>query len=478
MAEASHEAVSGDLSIEPIVEYPSYPIGACCCWVDLKLVTQESYYEYRPRPTMDIVVVIDRSKSMYGNKISLVKNSINFILSQLDMQDRLAVVVFDSTAQTIFPFTPVTPHVRDTLFVKIESISIGKGTNLCEGLKTGIKLLMERKTNRHMSSLLLFSDGLPTVGITEKRAIVNAMHNPYNQPSVLHVLANSLKKKDKPHSVNTFGIGTKHDPRMLQTISQEGGGVFYSLVELQKIPHIFADFLGGLLSTYAQQISLKLSTISGAKLDSLMVREDSELSEDGKRAYVKIPDMQLGEERDILLKLSLPPHKSEFIQNCFVILQVSYTLSDSDKMIRKDVRVVVRRSVASDVIPRADANVSIQRNRWRAVEAMREAREKASLGELGEAKRILKGCKSDIYKSSTALGFLSKFLVEDLDRIIQELASETSLSTSGCSLLTTSMDCHSRQRSTSYGTGCYSTHSRDNMLSESARFNKSVKSVL
>ena len=62
----------------------------------------------------------------------------------------------------------VTPQIRDLLCVKIESINVVAGTNFCEVLQTGIKLLTERTNSRQVSSLLLFSDGLPTVGVTEK----------------------------------------------------------------------------------------------------------------------------------------------------------------------------------------------------------------------------------------------------------------------------------------------------------------------
>ena len=478
MAEATPSAGTGELEIDPISEFLSYPIGACYCWVDLKLKAPEYQYEYRARPTMDIVVVLDRSRSMSGKKISLMKCSINFILTQLDMQDRLAVVVFDSTAQTIFPFTRVTPQIRDMLFVKIESINVDAGTNLCEGLQTGIKLLAERTDSRQVSSLLLFSDGLPTVGVTEKRGILNAMQSPSNQRSVLHFLSTS-SKKNTPYSVNTFGIGTNHDPDMLQAISQAGGGIFHALVEHQSSPQQLANFLGGLLSTYAQQLSLKLVTKNGAKLESLMVREKPELSEDCKGASVEIPDIQLGEERDIMVKLFLPLHRSEFNKICYANLTVSYVLPDSQKTVTQAAKVIIGRSTdAITVRRRANSEVSIQRNRWQTVEAMRGAREKARLGELREANKILKKCISDINNSSTALGSLSKLLLEDLNRIVQELNTETPLTASGWALLTTSMDSHSRQRSTSHNTECYSTQSRANMLSESARFTESIRSVI
>ena len=472
MADSSPVAGS-ELRIDPILEFPSCPIGPCFCWVNLKLAAPEGYDEDRARPTTDIVLVIDRSGSMNGDKFRLVKHSVNFILSQLDMRDRLAVVVFDSTAQTIFPFTHVTPSMRDMLYVKIESISIGNSTNLCEGIQTGIKLLIERETSSQVSSLLLFSDGLPTVGVTQKDAILNAMHNPCNQPLVRHLPSTSLKRNTL-YSVNTFGIGTDHDPRMLQAISQAGGGIFHSLFELTNIRSTISNCFGGLLSTYAQQISIKLFTNNDAELKILKVRENPELSEDCKEANVEIVDIQLGEVRDILLNLQLPIHLSESNEICYATLKISYELSDTLKLINTEVRVVVRRSAETVARSRANKEVSIQRSRWRTVQAMREAREKASSGELEEAIKILKRCKSSLYDSSTADGALSKLLLEDLDRIIRELRDQTYLTTSGCSLLTASMDSHSLQRSTSHNTECYATKSRDNMLTESDRFTKSI----
>ena len=123
-----------ELRIQSIVEYPSYTTMPFKCWIDLKIIAPENFNDTRQRPTIDLVVVVDRSSSMQGNKISLVKKSLCFIVSQLDALDRLAVVVYDKTAQVIFPFTYVTSQVRDGLFVRIESICIGRGTNICEGV--------------------------------------------------------------------------------------------------------------------------------------------------------------------------------------------------------------------------------------------------------------------------------------------------------------------------------------------------------
>ena len=103
-----------------------------------------------------------------------------------------------------------------------------------------------------------------------------------------------------------------------------------------------------------------------------MVREKPELSEDCKEANVEIPDIQLGEERDILLKLLLPLHRSEFNEICYAILP------DFQKRVTQAAGVIIGRSAdAITVRRRANSEVSIQRNRWQTVEATRGAREKA-----------------------------------------------------------------------------------------------------
>ena len=264
-----------ELRIQSIVEYPSYTTMPFKCWIDLKIIAPENFNDTRQRPTIDLVVVVDRSSSMQGNKISLVKKSLCFIVSQLDALDRLAVVVYDKTAQVIFPFTYVTSQVRDGLFVRIESICIGRGTNICEGVLAGIKLLNERvpATNRQVSSLLLFSDGFPTVGVTNKQGIVNAIRNPSNLSFFTQITDSIFGKNQTPFSINTVGLGKRHDPTLLHAISQVGKGMFFSISKPDQISDSVAKFLGGLLSTFAQEICLNISAINGAKLERLMVRD-------------------------------------------------------------------------------------------------------------------------------------------------------------------------------------------------------------
>jgi von Willebrand factor type A domain len=47
---------------------------------------------------VDIVCVVDQSGSMQGSKISLLKDTLNYIVDQMGILDRLAIISFNTSA--------------------------------------------------------------------------------------------------------------------------------------------------------------------------------------------------------------------------------------------------------------------------------------------------------------------------------------------------------------------------------------------
>ena len=103
------------LSSEPKVhiqltpEYPEYnPTQATNCWVDINLSAPVYEENESARAPVDIVAVIDRSGSMSGGKLDLVKKTLHFVVSQLTPKDRLCLLVYDDTVDMIFNLTSIT----------------------------------------------------------------------------------------------------------------------------------------------------------------------------------------------------------------------------------------------------------------------------------------------------------------------------------------------------------------------------------
>ena len=453
------------ISLESFVEFPAYTYDPENCWVNVRLRAPEIRDETQLRPPVDLVAVIDRSCSMKGVKFEFVKKSLYFLVSKLNSRDRLSLVVFDQKEKTIFPLTHVAPLVRDWLNVKIENLCIGKGTNICDGLISGIKILLEHRNSAAVASVLLFSDGFATCGTTNRVDIVNAMKNPYNQwaPALL------MQRKPQTYTVYTFGFGTHHDTSMLDAISTAGNGVFYRTSSSPKdISNNFANCIGGLLSTFAQDITINIKSINNAVFSE---GEELELSMGHTFALMEITDIQCGEQRDILFNLALPQLQvTDGTSTRYAEVDIFYTNSLFGKRDSIGANIVISRVRNLESPRQSNHEVDIQKNRWRAINAMRTSKKKAQEGDYEGARGVLKECKSYVTKSKSSESAQSIWIFADIDGILDGMKDRDSFISSGQSLLTSSLHSHTRQRSTTYNTGGYMTRSRCESLNDSARF--------
>lgn len=89
--------------------------------------------------------MIDRSGSMAGEKIKMVKETLKTLINFLSSKDRLSVILFSSTAEVLFKLKKATEEKKTEMRVKIEKIYATGGTNISTSLKCAFNLLKERK---------------------------------------------------------------------------------------------------------------------------------------------------------------------------------------------------------------------------------------------------------------------------------------------------------------------------------------------
>ena len=198
----------------------------------------------------DLICVIDISGSMDGEKIDLVKKSLNVLVGMMDQNDRLAIVLFDNNASIYLDLINMTDKEKKATLKKIEKIDARGGTNIQSGLEKAVEILKREKdkTNENrVSSVILLSDGCD------------------NYSNDIQ-LGESLKKLTKglnlSFTLNTFGYGYDHDPKIMNKLANIRDGSFFLVEDYKKVAEYFVTVLGGCVSVISKKADLEVKLLN------------------------------------------------------------------------------------------------------------------------------------------------------------------------------------------------------------------------
>ena len=197
------------------------------------------------RKVIDVVIVLDKSGSMSGNKkLGLCLKTAEFLTKQLTKRDRLGIISYDTHVSEDLPLTYMDAKGRATALDSIKRIRAGSMTNLSGGALKGIETIQRGMKNSEadVKSVLLLTDGLANQGITGSQSIVAAVKG-----------ALEMTKGVKFY---TFGFGSDHDEKLLKDLSEITQSSYYFIESSEGIPSAFGDCLGGLLTLIAQNVSV------------------------------------------------------------------------------------------------------------------------------------------------------------------------------------------------------------------------------
>ncbi|MES9994059.1 MAG: VIT and VWA domain-containing protein [Candidatus Thiodiazotropha sp.] len=137
----------------------------------------------------DWVFVLDLSGSMKGKYQSLVEG-VRKGLANLSDKDRFKVVLFNNRARELTSgYLQASVANAEQVIGKLEKIQPSDGTNLYAGLERGIKGLDSDRS----SAIILVTDGVANVGITEKKEFLKLLER-YDVRLFTFVMGNSANR--------------------------------------------------------------------------------------------------------------------------------------------------------------------------------------------------------------------------------------------------------------------------------------------
>ena len=137
----------------------------------------------------DWIFALDISGSMQGKYHSLVEG-VNQGLEKLNPADRFRIILFNSNAQELTNgYVAVTAENVKKYSQELERIAPNNGTNLYAGIKKGLKGLDADRS----SAIILVTDGVANVGVTEKKGFLELLKN-YDVRLFTFVMGNSANR--------------------------------------------------------------------------------------------------------------------------------------------------------------------------------------------------------------------------------------------------------------------------------------------
>jgi Ca-activated chloride channel homolog len=182
--------------------------------VEEALPLTSRYEKEKQKPSLAMVLVIDKSGSMEGQPIALARASAKAAAEMLGAQDQIAVVGFDSDTRVILNMTSAAD--RGTVLNSIDSLEASGGTDAYPGMVKGRELLQNAVAKvKHM---IVLSDG----------------QTPEND---FTGLVRDMRAQGMTVSSVCLGAGAAKD--VMQLIAQEGGGRYYETDDPATMPQIF-----------------------------------------------------------------------------------------------------------------------------------------------------------------------------------------------------------------------------------------------
>ena len=179
------------------------------------LPVRSDFEKEKEKPSLAMVLVIDKSGSMGDDKIEMAKDAARGAVDLLGPKDKIGVIAFEGSTYWIADTQPATN--RASIIDRISAIEAGGGTTMAPAMEEASLSLQQ--TVAKLKHVIILTDGISSpgdfLGITEEMARARI-------------------------TVSTVALGEGCDTQLLEEIARVGKGRTYVTTDPSAVPQIFA----------------------------------------------------------------------------------------------------------------------------------------------------------------------------------------------------------------------------------------------
>jgi Ca-activated chloride channel family protein len=235
----------------------------------------------KERAPLSIVVVLDTSGSMAGEKMEQAKQSVIQLLRDLRDDDEIAFVRYASDSELIQPLARA-DRVRQGLIERVRGIAAGGGTNIAPALSQGVLALSDAGKGR-VRRVILASDGLDGT-----RAQSEAV---------------ARESAGRGITISSMGIGLDFDESYMGGVAQAGHGNFAFVKDASALATFLQRELKETASTTVEGASARIKLPAGVRFVRAAGADERTLGP-GDEIELSMGSLFAGDERRVILELS------------------------------------------------------------------------------------------------------------------------------------------------------------------------------
>jgi Ca-activated chloride channel family protein len=348
---------------------------------------------------------------MAGEKLRTMKEAVKNIIDQLDPDDMISIVSFETRTQTIVRAQPALD--KDKLKRKVDSIKAGGGTTMAPALEEGLAQVGQRYSSERVNRIVLLTDGEATDNENNSRRLADAagergipiiglgFGKDWNEDFVLDLADRSVLAEPGSAAGMSDYIPT---PTEANRIFQE---VYQSMQVVAQDVAITIRMVQGLEARKVWQVAPLIKDLGRSVIQGRALLIPAGQLEKGGAAY--------------LAEIMLPPRPAGAVR--IAQTDATYSLPDLGEQ-RQAVDLIVNFSQDPEVYTPLNGRVMNVLEKVQAFKLQTQALDEAEMGDIGGATRKLRQAVTILLSQGEA--DLANQMEQEADRLEQsgQLSSE------------------------------------------------------